>query len=277
MATLFEKSFMQLRVMAWLLTLGFLFSSLARASEWVEKKELGQVFKKHEAVGTFVYYDSGSNKLFGYDAVRAAKRFVPASTYKIPHSMIALSTGAVKSPEDIIPYDGKSRAFKQWERDMSLSEAVKLSNAAAFQIIAKRIGMERMQAAIRQLGYGNMNLGEKVDRFWLDGPLEISAIEQVLFLHELDTTGCGYPMELVQQVKKMVLIEEGLGWKLYAKSGWQNAPDTGTGWWVGWVTNEKGTYPFALNMDVKDMNDAKKRELIARECLGALGLMRDEK
>jgi beta-lactamase class D len=30
-------------------------------------------------------------------------------------------------------------------------------------------------------------------------------------------------------------VDAGLGWSLHAKTGWQNAPGAGVGWWVGWV------------------------------------------
>ena len=36
-----------------------------------------------------------------------------------------------------------------------------------------------MKENIEKLDYGNKNIGESVDTFWLEGPLEISSLEQV--------------------------------------------------------------------------------------------------
>ena len=48
-------------------------------------------------------------------------------------------------------------------------------------------------------------------------------------------------------------------YKLYGKTGWQNAPGNGIGWFVGWIENPQGSYVFALNMDMTGANDAPKR------------------
>ena len=71
------------------------------------------------------------------------------------HALVALETGAVKSPDEVIPWDGTPQPFPEWEQDMTMREAVRVSNAAAFQVIARRIGLKRERQWLHRLGYGN--------------------------------------------------------------------------------------------------------------------------
>ena len=68
---------------------------------------------------------------------------------------------------------------------MGLRDAIKMSNVPIYQELARRIGLERMREGVKKLGYGNMEIGSVVDRFWLAGPLAISAVEQTDFLRRL--------------------------------------------------------------------------------------------
>lgn len=62
------------------------------------EKENGvaNVFAKYNLTGTFIMYDISNKKYLMYNSARAFKRFSPGSTFKIPHSLIALETGCVQ-------------------------------------------------------------------------------------------------------------------------------------------------------------------------------------
>ena len=153
---------------------------------WKESPEIGQIFKSAEVHGTFVLYDVTANAYIGHDKVRAEKRFIPASTFKIPNTLIGLSVGAVQNVDEVLPYKGDPHPFiEAWVKDMGLREAIALSNAAIYQELARRIGLERMRDNVSRLGYGNKEIGAAVDIFWLNGPLKISAVEQTQFLARL--------------------------------------------------------------------------------------------
>lgn len=92
--------------------------------------------------------------------------------------MIGLEVGTVKDVDEIFIYDGSPRMFEFWEKDMGLREAIAVSNVPIYQELARRITLEKMNESIQKLNYGNMDIGDKVDMFWLEGPLKISAIEQ---------------------------------------------------------------------------------------------------
>lgn len=243
------------------------------AENWKESPEVNSLFKKAGISGTFVLYDASTGSFSGHDQKRSEVRFIPASTFKIPNSLIGLSVQAVNSVDDILPYGGHKQPFEQWEKDMGLREAIVLSNVPIYQELARRIGLEQMQAYVTKLDFGNEEIGTSVDTFWLDGPLKISAQEQVLFLAKLAQGQLLISDDIQKSVRGIVLLEQGENWKLYGKTGWENVPNPGIGWWVGWVTKDDHVYSFALNIDIKKPSDAKKRLELGKESLKALGVL----
>ena len=242
----------------------------AGARSFREVPELAAIFQREKLEGTFVLLDPANDTAFGSNRARAETRFTPASTFKIANSLIGLDTGAVKSVEEVLPYGGKPQRLKQWERDMNLREAIKASNVPVYQELARRIGLERMSASVKRLGYGNMEIGKVVDRFWLDGPLAISALEQAEFLGRLVAGKLPVSAEAIRAVKAITLLEKTETYALHGKTGWHMDDKQQIGWWVGWVERDGKFYPFALNIDMKGDEDAARRVPIGRDCLKAL-------
>lgn len=243
------------------------------SKNWKESSEVGEIFKNAEATGTFVLYDIAAGGLIGHNRERSIVRYVPASTFKIPNSLIGLSVGAVRNVEEALPYGGKPLFLKAWEKDMGLREAIAMSNVPIYQELARRIGLERMNEYVPKLDYGNKEIGTTVDEFWLKGPLTISAVEQTRFLAKLASGKLPIPENIQAAVRGIVLMEQGESWKLYGKTGWENAPGPGIGWWVGWVEKNDRLFAFALNMDIQLASDAGKRIEIGKASLKALGAL----
>lgn len=242
--------------------------------DWRENAELGEPFLQAGVTGTFVVYDPGADRFTGWNRERAVKRFVPASTFKIPNSLIGLAAGAVRDVDEKIPYHSDSPPFVEaWVRDMGLREALPLSNVPIYQELARRIGPERMQTALREMDYGSQEIGPQVDRFWLDGPLTISAVEQARFLARLAQGTLPFPEQHQRSIREITVIETRPTYVLHAKTGWQNARGPGVGWWVGWVERGAEVHPFALNLDIRTPADAVHRQEIGRACLRRLGLL----
>jgi beta-lactamase class D len=250
-----------------------LFSIQAYAAGWEENTKIGELFKSADVKGTFVLYDVTTRRLTGHDRLRAKTRYVPASTFKIPNTLIGLSVGAVKNVDEILPFGGKPQPFKAWEKDMSLREAIVISNAAIYQELARRIGLDRMRDVVSKLNYGNKNIGSVVDEFWLLGPLEISAIEQTEFLAKLAQNGLSFQKDIQESARDLIRLEQGDDWTLYGKTGWENAPNPGVGWWVGWVQKKGRIYAFALNIDIQKASDASKRVELGKASLKTLGIL----
>lgn len=250
-------------------------SPTAAVSPTIEQRDdLLEVFEAAGVVGTFAVLDASTNAMTVVDRARAEQRLVPASTFKIPHALIALETSAIASLDEIVPYDGAAVPFPEWERDMSVREAIKVSNAALFQQLARRIGPEREREWVRRLGYGNAQIGEKVDQFWLDGPLEISASEQVQFLRRVARRALPASASAQDAVVAALEVERTPRYAMYGKTGWQFSRTPQVGWWVGWVEHtDARVHTFALNIDITRPEDAALRVPLARRLLERLAVL----
>jgi beta-lactamase class D len=246
---------------------------LCSEPETLLSPELDKLFDESGVNGTFVLYDVSDNRITLHDQSRAETRFIPASTFKITNSLIGLSTGAVESVDEVLPYGGEPQYLKSWERDMGLRDAIKISNVPIYQELARRIGLEKMREGLDSLNYGNGETGSVIDMFWLQGPLKISALEQAEFLSRLAQGKLALSAEVQQAVREIVQIEQGDNRVLYAKTGWTTTPTPDIGWWVGWVVKDTNIYSFAINIDMVDKADAKKRIEMGRACLEVLGVL----
>jgi len=246
---------------------------LAGAAEWKESAQLARLFEKEGVRGTFVVHDVAADSYTVHDRARAETRYIPASTFKIANSLIGLSTGAVASVDEVLPYGGKPTRRPEWAQDMSLRDAIRVSNVPVYQGLARRIGLARMREGLRQLDYGNRDPGRVVDMFWLDGPLTISAREQTVFLDRLAQDSLPVPKAAMAGVRE-ILRQEGPA-ELYAKTGWGSPPgaQVDIGWWVGWVKKDGKLYTFALNVDIPDNETGAKRVTLGKAGLQALGLL----
>jgi beta-lactamase class D len=246
----------------------------ASATPWRDEPAVTAMFRNAGVDGTFVLLDERRGELRGHNRERAEQRFSPASSFKIANALIGLSLGAVQSVDEVIPYTGDPNPFmREWLQPMGLRGGMKVSNVPLYQELARRIGLAPMRDAIRRLGYGNEQIGDTVTTFWLRGPLAISAVEQTRFLSGLAHQRLPFPRGAQQQVAEITQVDSGPGWSLHAKTGWQNAPGAGVGWWVGWVQQGEQITPFALNLAMAGNADAPKREQLGRASLRALGVL----
>lgn len=232
-----------------------------------EHPEWAAVFQKHQAVGTLVLADerAGAAPLQVYNADRARQQFLPASTYKIPHSLFALDAGAVRDEFQVFPWDGVKHEFPGHNQDQTLRSAMRYSAVWVYELFAKQIGKDKARDYLRRAEYGNADPAG-AEPYWLEGKLRISPIEQIAFLRRLYRNQLPFQVEHQRLVKDTMINEAGREWILRAKTGW-----TGTqGWWVGWVEWPTGPVFFALHIDTpKRGDDLPKREAITREILRA--------
>lgn len=250
----------------------FLLLKQAYAFETASSPEVENLFKEAGVNGTFVLYDVNADRFVIHDLQRAEKRFIPASTFKIANSLIGLSTGAVTSVDEVLPYGGRPQPFQSWEQDMGLRDAIKVSNVPVYQELARRIGLDRMRENLFSIPYGNAETGDEVDTFWLKGPLQISAMEQAIFLARLAQDDLPFSNEVQQSVREIVRMDEENGRVLYGKTGWTTTPDPDIGWWVGWVVKNGHIFSFALNIDMPDRITVAKRIELGKASLKALGI-----
>lgn len=232
-----------------------------------ERPDWQQYFLAQQVSGTIVVADLRQPQLLVYNAERAVKRFSPASTYKIPHTLMALDAGIVRSPDHVFPWDGTEHSFKLHNQDQTLSSAMRYSAVWVYRELADAIGAARADQYLAKLAYGNASVATAEGDYWIDGELAISAVEQIKFLQDLYAERLPFSAAHQQLVKTLLLNEQGEDWLLYAKTGWQGK----YGWWVGWVELPAGPVFFALNIDTPNrLDDLPKREQIGRAVLQAI-------
>jgi len=246
-------------------------ATTARA-ELVVRNDLKRVFDQAGVTGTFVLMDISADRTYVVDPARAARRINPASTFKIANSLIAFDTGAVRDDQEVIPYGGKPQPLKQWEHDMALPEAIRLSAVPIYQEVARRIGPQRMQAYLDAFDYGNRQIGSVIDQFWLRGPLEISAFEEARFTSRMALKQLPVKPRTWEMVHRMLLIEQQGDAALYAKTGVAGEYRPQIGWWVGWVERAGRVYAFALNIDLPHEGDVDKRIPLGKQLMQALAV-----
>lgn len=79
------------------------------------RDNLQAVFADAGVVGSFALLDVATGQRVLVDAERARRRAVPASTFKIPHSIVALETGVAANADQALPYGGRPQP-RWWRR-----------------------------------------------------------------------------------------------------------------------------------------------------------------
>ncbi|WP_173081401.1 class D beta-lactamase [Fundidesulfovibrio magnetotacticus] len=238
-----------------------------------ERPDWASLFQERGVQGVLVLENADGSVRKVFDPARAARGFLPASTFKIPNALISLETGVVSGPDAVLRWDGVKRSAEAWNRDLTLREAFAVSCVPCFQGLARAVGSERMSWWVRELGYGNADISAGVDVFWLQGGMRVSALEQVAFLRRLKEGRLPFSARSMDMVKDVMRVEEGPGWTLRAKTGWTVGTDPGTGWWVGWLEKGGETWFFALNIDMSAMAQAPARQEIVKAALRGEGLL----
>ena len=150
------------------------------------REDLAKRFTAEGTVGTFVGYKVDDYLIIASDKNRSGEAMLPASTFKIPNSLIALETGVVADPDkEIFKWDGVKRSIEPWNKDHTLRSAIAASVVPVYQEIARRIGAERMQKYVDLFEYGNRDIGGGIDQFWLTGDLRIDPMQQIDFVDRL--------------------------------------------------------------------------------------------
>jgi beta-lactamase class D len=229
-------------------------------------------FRDEGTVGTFVAYKVDDYLIIASDKERSGEGRLPASTFKIPNSLIALETGVVQDPDkDVFKWDGVKRAIEAWNRDHTMRSAIAASAFPVYQEIARRIGEARMQKYVDLLEYGNRNIGGGIDQFWVSGDLRIDPMQQVDFLDRLRRGVL--PMskrsqDLVRDILPVTKIGDAV---IRAKSGLTDKANGSLGWMVGWTEKGSAQTVFAMNMDCPEPRHVADRMTVTQACLRDVG------
>ncbi|WP_346291686.1 class D beta-lactamase [Sphaerothrix gracilis] len=248
------------------------------AANIAQNLDFGRHFQDLGVEGSIMIYDSKNDRTFQHNPERNTTGFLPASTYKILNSLIALETGVISDEIAVLTWDGIQRTVPQWNRDLNMKEAIRLSAVWFYQVLARRIGHERMRDWVAQVGYGNQQIGssEDIDQFWLQGELRITPQEQIQFLRRFYEGDLPFSERSISIVKDIMLLEQTPEYTIRGKSGWVGFGDDASpqiGWLVGYLEKEGNVYYFATNIEIRSGEDAAARMEITRRCFSDLALL----
>jgi beta-lactamase class D len=209
-----------------------------------------QILDSADVAGAILIYDPGKNIYYSNDFAWCETGHLPASTFKVPNSIIALETGVMESDSTIIKWDGEKRGREEWEKDLYFRDAFHVSCVPCYREIARKIGVGRMKAYLDTLNYGHMLVDSaSIDLFWLEGESKISQFEQIDFLYRFYNSTLPISARTENIMKRLMVIEENDTFKLSGKTGWSIRNGNNNGWFVGYFEKDGKVLFFATNID----------------------------
>jgi beta-lactamase class D OXA-209 len=264
-----------------LFSLSFFLLVALFAQESVTKKDLPQlkgIFDSHGMKGTIIILNRVKNEMVGYNKVFWDSGYLPASTFKIPNTLIGLESKVIDT-NTVFKWNGEKRRLPQWEQDLSLREAFQVSCVPCYQDVARRIGAERMKFYLQKMNYGKMDVDQSnIDLFWLEGNSRITPAQQVGFLEKLYEEKLPMSPLVMRQVKAIMLNEKTENYTLSGKTGWSIRNGNNYGWFVGYLETQGSVYIFAALIEPKDQKNtedfASARKAICKEVFQELEIIK---
>ena len=246
---------------------------------------LKPIFDQNKVIGSFGMFDNVTGEFTIYNLKRYRdSAYLPASTFKIVNSLIGIETGKVVNEKMVIKWDGIVRIFsngdtaKNWNKDLTMAEAFDYSAVPYYQEVARRIGKDTMQQYLDSMHYGTAKIKTKIDTFWLDNSLKITADEQLGIVKKLYFYQLSFQRRTQEIVRKMMVRETNTNYTLAYKTGWANTENgNALGWAVGWIEENRHPYFFVLNIEGKKDTNAAVRVDMLKQILRGYGFFEGKK
>jgi beta-lactamase class D len=235
-----------------ILLLVSIISSVA-LTQSIKEVDLSDLFSDMD--GTFIMFYPGEDSLVIYNMERVNKAFLPASTFKIPNTVIGLEEGILRDDDTVIEWDSNEVSWENrwpegWKEGQTLESAFRNSVVPYYQRLAKRIGEERMQKWLNHFNYGNKNIGGGIDQFWLNGEIRISPMEQVYFLNRLFRGDFRVSDSTLKTLHRIMNIKHSEEFNIFGKTGTAALSDkVYLAWLVGFIEKEELRIYYALNIE----------------------------
>ena len=219
--------------------------------------------------GTFVIIDCSSQAVSTFHPELAAEKLPPCSTFKIWNTLIGFENGIISSPDEAFyKWNGKVYSRLEWNKDMTLKEAFRVSCVPAFQTLAKKIGPEKMQLWLDKIKYGDCNTSSGIDVFWLPEkgrkPLLISPAEQAELICRLVNGKLPFSEKSRAALKEIMIVKKTANGAFYGKTG-TGTDDNGKfniGWFAGYVESNGKTYAFACAIKGESVTGIDARRIV---------------
>ena len=219
----------------------------------IHAQQLSAAFADCGLVGSITIYDYQKQQWIASDIEDSHVRTLPASTFKIVNTLIALETGVIASEEEIIPWPDTYDTTRYGHRpeiyhSMSMHEAFIKSAGWAYVELAKKVGKARYAQYLGQLDYGNGNLNSAGTDFWNFGGFGVSPVEQIKTLVGIYEERYPFASRSYATLKELMLAEQTAAYTIRAKTGWTRDGGIDTGWWVGYVEQQGNVLFFATRL-----------------------------
>ncbi len=233
-----------------------IFLSACSPNNVKKDKSLEKYFDDNKVEGCFALMDNGTGKFTVHNLSRYRdSSYLPASTFKIVNSLIGLQTGKISSDSMVIKWDGIKRWADDWNQDLTMYKAFRVSSVAYYQEVARRIGKDTMQLWLDSLKYGSKKITTAIDSFWLDNSLKITPDEELGLVKRLYFDQLPFFKSYQETVKRAMLFENNANYRLGYKTGWGfTEKGHSLGWIVGWIEENNHPYFFVLNIESPDRN-----------------------
>lgn len=236
-----------------LINLNVLGQAKSKKTNEVVKPEFGTILDSLKVKGALLIYDVKNKTYYSNDFAWAKTGIIPASTFKIPNSIIAFETGVIQNDSVIFTWNGEKRNNKKWEQDLTFKKAFQVSCVPCYQEVARKIGIKRMKTYLKKLNYPGMIFDTlTIDNFWLSGDSKISQMQQIDFLERLYFSKLPISKRTGNFMKNIMLIEKAKSYTLSGKTGWGMRNEMDNGWFVGYLETNNSIYFFATNVEMKD-------------------------
>lgn len=222
------------------------------------KPEFQSIIDSSNVNGSILIYDLKNDLFYSNNFDWAKTDRLPASTFKIVNSIIALETKVVENDSTLFRWNGEKRDYKVWEQDLILKDAFKYSCVPCYQEIAKEIGEKRMNEYLKKLGYKDMKVNSKnIDKFWLEGDSKINQFQQIEFIKRFFKSELGISKRTEGIMRKIFFIEKYGKYNLNGKTGLSIRNGNYNGWFVGYIESKDNNYFFATNIEPKSTQNKK--------------------
>ncbi|WBL20954.1 penicillin-binding transpeptidase domain-containing protein [Zunongwangia sp. HRR-M8] len=238
------------------------------------------IYNRLDLQGSTTIYDYNKKEWIYTNKKDAQVTSLPASTFKIPNSLIILSNDVLEDENEIYKWDGEPKfhfgfEFKVWEQNTDLKKAYKNSTIWFYEKASKQLNRKVYQNTLKKIGYGNNDLSEKGSDFWNYGSFAISPKNQVEFLIKLYENKLPFSQSTIEKVKQIMISEKTDHYIFRDKTGWTRQNGKDIGWWVGYLTTTDNIYFFATrltkNIENENPNFLSGRKEVTKDILKDLG------
>ncbi len=208
--------------------------------------------------GTLYISSLDGSQEFRVNAEDGDSGYIPASTFKIPHTLIALETGVIDS-STIFEWDSVSRSYEPWNQDQNLTNAFNRSCVWCYQTVTEELSDSIYLDFLKRFNYGNQITGDTLTSFWLNGDIRVSVNQQIDFLKRMYQNDLPVDTNAIELLKNIMIIESNDKFILRAKTGWSGED----GWFVGYLDTDDSVWFFANHIKISDNSQlALRRSLV---------------